>query len=369
MYDVIVVGARVAGSPLAMLLARQGYRVLLVDRSRFPSDVISTHGIQQGGVARLHRWGLLDRIIERGTPPTGTTTIHLGDQKIHPPGDPGAPGGQGYSPRRYILDQVLLDAAIEAGVEVREEFTVDDLEFEGDRVIGIRGHARHGLPVEERARIVVGADGKYSFVARRVGARMYRQRPSMTLAYYSYYSGVGLTDTDLYADPDAAAFAWPTNDDLTLIGIMRPVQDVGWYRTDIEGHMMRDISMVVPDLADRMRAGRREERISGSIDMPNFFRQAYGPGWALVGDAGYTKDPITALGITDAFRGAEAVAAAIDDGFSGRRPLEDALAEYQRTRDEKALPLYEFTLQLASFPDARRQEDLVLTRMASGTAA
>lgn len=349
MYDAIIVGARCAGSPTAMLLARQGYRVLLVDRASFPSDVISTHGIQQAGIGMLHKWGLLDAVRASNAPPTGTTTIHLGHDRFVPPLDPRLPVEQGYSPRRYVLDQILLDAAVAAGVEVRQEFTLDSLLFEGRRVVGIAGHARGGTVVEERGKIVVGADGKHSTVARMVQARAYHQRPPINFTYYSYFSGVGLTDTDLYVRPGTAVFGWPTNDDLAIIGLLHPIDMFNEFRHDIEGNFMRDIDRAVPALGERMRSGRREERISGSADLPNFFRQAYGPGWVLAGDAGFTKDPITALGISDALRAADAVARAIDDGFSGRRPLEEALAHYERVRDEKSMPLYEFTLKLASF--------------------
>src|SRR5262245_25914467 len=240
MYDVIVVGARVAGSPLAMLLARKGYRVLVVDRARFPSDVVSTHAIQLGGTAKLNKWGLLDRVRASGAPATGVSTIHIGEKKMLAPPDPGVPDGLSYSPRRYLLDKILLDAAVEAGAEVREQFTVEDLLFEGERVAGIRGRSRGGVFVEERARIVVGADGKHSFVARRVGARAFREREPATMAYYSYYSGVGLTDTDLYVDADAAVYGWPTNDGLSIMGIMRPGRDKAWYRADLEANMMCD---------------------------------------------------------------------------------------------------------------------------------
>jgi flavin-dependent dehydrogenase len=334
MYDAIIVGARCAGSPTAMLLARKGYRVLVVDRARFPSEVISTHGIQQAGIARLHKWGLLDAVKAANTPDTGITTIHVADQQIRPPVDPGVPDGKAFSPRRYILDQILLEAAIAAGAEVRQGFTVDDLLWDGDTVVGIRGHARGGQPVEERASIVVGADGKHSLVARNVGAAVYRDYTPLTLAYYSYFSGVGLTDTDLFVSGNSAVFAWPTNDGLSLVGIMAPRTRFPEFRANIEEHLMGDIEAVVPDLAELVRGGRREERIFGSVDMPNFFRQPYGPGWVLAGDASFTKDPITAMGITDAFRAAEQVARAIDEGLSGRRPPQDALAEYQAARRE-----------------------------------
>lgn len=349
MYDAIIVGARCAGSPTAMLLARKGYRVLVVDKARFPSDIISTHGIQQAGIASLHRWGLLDAVKAANTPDTGVTTIHVSDQQIRPPVDPDVPEGKAFSPRRYILDQILLEAAIAAGAEVRQDFIVDDLLWDGDTVVGIRGRARGGKPVEERARIAVGADGKHSLVARHVAAPVYRDHAPLTFAYYSYFSGVGLRDTDLYVSGEQAVFCWPTNDNLSLIGVMAPHARFHEFRADIEGNFMRDIEAVVPGLAERVRAGRREERVFGSADLPNFFRQPYGPGWVLAGDAGFTKDPITAMGITDAFRAAEHVARAIDEGLSGARPLAEALEEYKQIRDEKSLPLYQFTLKLATF--------------------
>lgn len=370
MYDAIIVGARAAGSPTAMLLARKGYRVLVVDKATFPSDVISTHGIQQAGIARLLKWGLLDRVKAAGTPDTGITTIHIGDKAIVPPPDPDLPDGKTFSPRRYILDQILLDAALAAGAEVRQQFVLDDLLWDGEKVVGIRGHERGGRVVEERARVVIGADGKHSLVARKVGAVPYRAHAPLTLAYYSYFTGAGITDTDLYVSGKRAAFAWPTNGGASLIGIMAPRARLAEIRSDLEGNFVREVEAIVPELAERMRAGRREERVLGSIDLPNFYRQPYGPGWVLVGDAGFTKDPITAMGISDAFRSAEQVADAIDDGFSGRRPLEEALAEYQRVRDEKTLPLYQFAIQLASFnmAPAEQRYGLKETQAAAATA-
>jgi 2-polyprenyl-6-methoxyphenol hydroxylase-like FAD-dependent oxidoreductase len=117
-------------------------------------------------------------------------------------------------------------------------------------------------------------------------------------------------------------------------------------RADIEGGFL-EAAALAPSLAERMRTGRRAERFFGTGDLPFFFRRPHGPGWALVGDAGAHKDPITAQGISDAFRDAELLAEAVDDGLGGRRPLDEALAEYERRRNEAALPLYEFTHELA----------------------
>lgn len=352
MYDAIVVGARCAGSPTAMLLARNGYRVLLLDRGRFPSDIISTHAIGAAGVTRLHKWGLLDAVRDSNCPAIHTTTFWIGRQEFTPPPPADAEIPDVYSPRRKVLDQILVNAAIQAGAEFREQFVVDHLMFEDDRVVGIRGHGPAGNQVEERGRIVVGADGRHSLVATKVGADDYRTDPSMTCVYYGYFSGVGAEDVNVYVRRSAAVFVWPTNDELSIVGFIHPIQDFREVRTDIEGTFFRDLDRVVPQLAERVRAGHQEERFVGTADVPNYLRRAHGPGWVLAGDAGYCKDPVTALGITDAFRAAEDVATAIDDGFSGRRTLEDALEEYETRRNRSAQPLYDFTIRLASFADA-----------------
>lgn len=346
-YDAIVVGARCGGSPTAMLLARKGYRVLLLDRTDFPSDTLSTHYIHQSGIARLQRWGLLDQVIGSNCPPARRMTFDVGPFALvgTPPPADGATAA--YAPRRYILDGILVGAAVAAGAELRERFTVDELVMDGDRVAGIRGHDARGNSVTERARIVVGADGMRSRVARAVQAPEYNVRPALGCTYYTYWSGVPLDGAELYTRPDRMIIAGPTNDGQTITIIYWPVADFPRVRADIEGHFMAALEMA-PSLAERVRAGRRTERFRGTADLPNFFRKPFGPGWALVGDAGYHKDPITAQGISDAFRDAELLTEAIDAGFSGQQVLEDALAEYQRRRDEAALPLYDFTCQLAA---------------------
>jgi 2-polyprenyl-6-methoxyphenol hydroxylase-like FAD-dependent oxidoreductase len=168
MYDAIIVGARVAGSPLAMLLARKGYRVLLLDKARFPSDTISTHHIHQPGVARLIRWGLLERVRASNCPPTTEITFDVGPFALRSAPPPAEGNFEAYAPRRRVLDKILVDAAAEAGAEVREDFSVEEITTEGGAVTGVRGRAANGPPVSERARVVVGADGARSFVARSV---------------------------------------------------------------------------------------------------------------------------------------------------------------------------------------------------------
>jgi flavin-dependent dehydrogenase len=347
MYDAIVVGARTAGSPTAMLLARRGYKVLLVDRAGFPSDTLSTHYVHQAGVAYLNRWGLLEQLTTTNVPPGRRLTFDLGPFALTGAPSPADGIEVAYAPRRRVLDKILLDAAADAGAEVRERFSVQELVRDGDRVIGVRGRAAGGPRVTEKARIVVGADGMRSFVARSVQAPAYNARPGLTCAYYTYWSGVPLEGAELYPRDGRMIGAGPTNDGLSLVIAFWPKAEFRRVRADIERNLL-EVAELAPSLAARLRAGERAERFYGTADLPFFFRKPYGPGWALVGDAGYHKDPLTAEGITDAFRDAELLSDAIDAGLSGRRPLEEALAGYEQRRNQDALPIYEFTYQLAS---------------------
>ena len=348
MYDAIVVGARCAGSPTALLLARKGYKVLLVDRSTFPSDLpFSTHYIHQAGTARLRRWGLLDKIAASNCPPI--TTFHFDFGSFALTGSPPPIDGvkEAYAPRRKVLDAILVEAAIGAGAELRTGFSVEELHWEDNRVIGIRGREKGGSAITEKASIVIGADGMHSTVARAVQAPEYNAKRPLQGPYFSYWSGVQMKGFEFYPGPYRGAFGWMTNDGLALIGVGFAAQDHTTVRTDIEGNYLRAIAEDAPDLAARIQSGRREERFVGGV-IPNYFRKPFGPGWALVGDAGYLKDPCTAEGITDALHSAELLFDAIDSGLSGRQPLDAALAQYEQQRNETALPLYEFTCQLAT---------------------
>jgi flavin-dependent dehydrogenase len=347
MYDAIVVGARCAGSPTAMLLARKGYRVLLVDQAGFPSDTLSTHYIHQPGVARLKRWGLLDSVAASNCPPVRQQLFDVGPFALRGTPPPVDGVADGYAPRRTVLDQILVQAAAAAGAEVRERFTVNELLTDGERITGVRGHAVGGATVSEEARIVIGADGLHSRVARSVQAPTYDVRPTFTCAYYTYWSDFPVEGAELYPRTDRMLIASSTNDEQTLVIIYWPVADFHAVRADIEGNFLKALDLA-PRLAERARTGRRSERFRGTADLRNFFRRPYGPGWALVGDAGYHKDPITAQGISDAFRDAELLAAAIDDGFAERQSLPEALTGYERQRNEAAMPIFDLTCQLAS---------------------
>jgi flavin-dependent dehydrogenase len=357
-YDAIVVGARCAGSPTAMLLARNGHRVLLLDKAAFPSDTLSTHYIHQPGVACLDRWGVLPEIARSGCPPIRSLKLDVGPFALEGAPPPVDGVGDAYSVRRTVLDFALARAAVEAGAELRQRFAVEELVTDGERVTGIRGRdLDSGATVTERARIVIGADGLSSVVAREVGAPKYNDRGTLTCAYYSYWSGVEMDAAELYARPGRMIVAAPTNDGQVLAIVLWPNGEFHRIRSDIEGHFLEALELA-PGLAERIRNGTRSERFRGTARLPNFYRRAHGDGWALVGDAGYHKDPILALGITDAFRDAELLADAVDAGLSGARPLAAALADYERRRDELSAQGFESTVEFARLepPPPERQQ-------------
>jgi len=345
-FDAIIVGARCAGSPTAILLARKGYRVLVVDRATFPSDTVSTHLVHPLGAGALSRWGLLDRLIATGCPPIHTYCFDFGPFTIAGgPGTKKAPVA--YCPRRTILDKLLVDAAAEAGAEVREGFTVEEVLIEDGRAVGIKGRSKDGDSVIERARVIIGADGRHSFVAEAVRPERYDEKPPLLAAYYTYWSGLPMDGrVENYARDKRGFAVMPTHDNLTLVIAGWPYAEFAENKNDIEGNYHRTIALA-PVLADRLRGAKREARFAGAA-VPNYFRKPFGPGWVLIGDAGYNRDFITAQGIMDAFHDAELCTAALDKSFSGAGTFEDAMQEYQRTRDARVKAMYEFTCQLAT---------------------
>ncbi|HEY3008206.1 MAG TPA: NAD(P)/FAD-dependent oxidoreductase [Micromonosporaceae bacterium] len=354
-YDVIVVGTRVAGAATAMLLARRGLRVLAVDRASFPSDTLSTHQLQVPGVARLRRWGLLDRLVAQGTPATRRVRFDAGGVTLE--GTYPAYDGVDalYSPRRTVLDALLVDAAREAGVEVRERYAVEELLGDDHRVTGIRGARRgaSGGRATDTARLVVGADGKRSLVARTVGARAYRSQPARTFAVYGYWSGLEDQGGELYQRPGLAVPAFPTNDGLTMICVLAPLDELTRFRRDPHGRVLEALD-ACGDLGERARDGVLVERLRFAPDLPQEFRVPHGPGWALVGDAGLVLDPISAMGISHAFRDAEMLTDAVADAHRDGRPLHSGPAAYHRRRDSQSRSMFDFTARLTADLARRR---------------
>ena len=343
MYDVIVVGARVAGASTALLFAQAGYRVLLVDRARFPSDTLSTHYIHQPGIDRLARWGVLDAVRATGCPLLERTVYQVADVRLDStvadtPEQP-AP----CAPRRYLLDSILIDAAVAAGVEFREAFSVSGPVVEDGRVVGVEHRSTAGATVRERARLVVGADGMRSTFARSVGAGFTVEDELNSCIYYTYWQGVQ-ADFELYEQPGRWVGAVPTNDGATLIAAYRTQDRFDEIRGDALANYLDNIRVTAPDLFERASAGSTVERLRGTGDQQNFFRQASGPGWALVGDAAHHKDSITARGISDAFLQADLLAESVGSGLQDPARLDASLAAYAERHLDELFEGYRNTL-------------------------
>ena len=352
-YDAIVVGARCAGASLAMLLARQGARVLLVDRATFPSDIPHGHFIHRHGPPRLRDWGLLDKVASR-TPAISRMVRDAGDFPLCV-GDLVEGGvAWGYGPRRVTFDKILIDAATESGAEVRENFGVTGYVSDGDAMAGIRGRHPGGIEVEERATITIGADGRRSPLAHAVRAQAYNEVPALLCYYFSYWSGVESEQFELYTRTveRRVIFSFRTEDDLYAIFVGAPMEELPVFQRNPEAAFLASLDLV-PDFSERVRAGRRAERFYGATDLPNFYRKPFGPGWALAGDAGLHKDPYLALGICDALRDVEWLASAIAEGLLGTRPMQDALAAYERRRNEASSRDYDDNITMARFTPLR----------------
>ena len=346
-FDAIVVGARCAGAPTAMLLARAGLRVLIVDRATFPSDTVSTLLLHPPAIAALRRWGVVDGIVASGCPAIEQYSFDFGPVTIAGRAQAAADGGRtSYAPRRIVLDSALVDAAVGAGAELWDGFTVDELLVEAGCVTGIRGRSSSGESMTARASIVIGADGVNSRVAALVKAEEYNAKPVLQWTAYSYWRDLPVNGMEVVVRPDRGIAAIPTNDDLTLLLVGWAADEAAAYRSDVEGNYLATLELA-PALAERVRAATRVERFYGG-GVRNVLRVPYGKGWVLVGDAGYSKDPITAQGMPDAFADAERIAAAVHAVLADGADFEATMAAAHAARDDHALPLYELTTQLAT---------------------
>jgi flavin-dependent dehydrogenase len=342
MYDVIVVGARVAGASTALLFARNGYRVLLVDRAHFPSDKLSTLYIHQPGVARLARWGVLDAVKATGCPALDRAIYQVEDVRLE--GCSIAVHGEraSYAPRRYLLDRILIDAAVAAGAEFREGCSVAGPLLDGDRVTGVEFRSAGG-EIREHALLTVGADGMRSPVAKGIGAPYIVRDPLCTCTYYTYWSGVP-AQFELYEAPHRWIGVVPTNSYATLIAAYWPQSEFDTVRADPLAHYLENIRITTPRLYERTRSGERLERLYGTGDQQNFFRQASGPGWALVGDAAHHKDSITAKGINDALFQAELLVDTVGMALHDPVKLTERLRRYAERLHDELLEGYSNTL-------------------------
>jgi flavin-dependent dehydrogenase len=378
-YDAVVVGARPAGAFTALLLARHGLRVLVIDRGRYGADTLSTHALMRGGVVQLARWGVLPRVQAADTPPVRRATFVYGGDALGVAVKPRDGVDALYAPRRTVLDPAVVDAALEAGAEVSYGTSVHELvRTPSGRVIGLVCRDQSGWTRTIRAGIVIGADGMRSTVARMVGAPITRAGRSAAAVVFGYWHGVPADGYRWYYADGLSVGAIPTNAGETCVFASAPTARFAeLFREDIARGYHHVVREAAPDLVDAMQHGAMAGSLHGFPGQPGFYRRATGPGWALVGDAGYFKDPITAHGITDALIEAEHLQRAVVMG------TDTALAAYDRERHERTSAVFEVTDRIASFEwtldearmlhkqlaDAMSQEAKALSLMAREEAA
>jgi flavin-dependent dehydrogenase len=342
-YDAIIVGARAAGAATAMLMARRGMKVLAVDRARYGSDTLSTHALMRTGVLQLHRWGLLHRVKSTGATPVNRVVFHYPDETMRVEIRPSDGVDALYAPRRTVLDPLLVDAAREAGADVRFGVIVDDLLKDGSgRVVGISARDEQAGELELSADLVVGADGIRSIVAQSVNAEVIRRAHNSGAAVYGYYSGVKAAGYEWAYAPGVSAGLIPTNDGQVCVFIGGSEAD---FRRRVFPSLDRNFETILreasPDLAERVSGGSLEARYRGFAGVRGYIRACQGDGWALVGDAGYFRDPITTHGISDAFRDAEILTRAATG--------EITMSAYQSTRDSVIGGLFGVTDRIAGY--------------------
>jgi 2-polyprenyl-6-methoxyphenol hydroxylase-like FAD-dependent oxidoreductase len=351
--DVVVVGGRCAGAPTAMLLARAGLSVRLLERSARLGDVVSGHLIKPAGVARLRRWKVLDAVLATGCPRLDDRVLWLGGQPHRPPAP--EPGTGARAPRRTVLDPILLTAAAQAGATVEMGISVHGLLRQGGRITGVTTSAG-----ERRARLVIGADGRNSRIARLAGAETYHDHPPVTFAYYTYWRGCPVAGVHAWLEPGRFFGVFPVGSGLALAFVQGPRGQYPAFRCDPLAAYVSELRSR-PALAGLLGQAVIAERLRGTAALPTFFRTSSGPGWALAGDAGHHKDPVIARGIADAFRDADLVASAVVDGWDG--DLEAALAQYGRQRDRCAIPLSDANLGIARLDMATEALGAAWTQM------
>lgn len=348
--EVIVVGARPAGSATAIALARAGRRVVVLDRARFPSDTISTHLLWPGGVAELARLGARERVEALGAPrlPIGMATSDGVTVRGRYSTVDGI--GHGLCVRRTGLDAALVATARAAGAEVREGSKVTGLIVESGRVAGVRYTGRDGTARELRAPLVVGADGRRSTVAKLLGvSEPYRRQPSGRACFFGYWTDPRTewrnTAIQWRAEAELGT-AFPCDGGLLLCLLQPPESRVADFRGDTLSEYLRTIK-AMSGLAERLSGGELVGGVRSATGIESYFRRSSGPGWALPGDAGHFKDPVTAQGIRDALRYGrllgEAVAPVLHTG-----DLDATLLAWERRRENDCLEVYQWTNALAA---------------------
>jgi flavin-dependent dehydrogenase len=351
-YDAVVVGARVAGASTAMLLARAGAKVLLLERTPYGSDTLSTHGLMRAGVLQLSRWGLLDLVAAAGTPPVTRTLFHYPGSspvRISIRASQGVPAL--FAPRRRVLDRILVDAAVEAGAEVRHGVTVTEVLADAEgRVAGVRGVDAAGRSFTAYATTTIGADGIRSTVATSVDARVERRSTAGGAVLYGYFDDFPVEGYEWAYGAATAAGLIPTNDGQTCVFVGTSPERLRLARrSGADAAFAELFGTAAPRLSHRLESATRVGRLHGWSGQRGHIRRSHGAGWALVGDAGYFRDPITTHGMTDALRDAELLADALLATWAGEQPEAIALSGYQARRDTLSSQLFDVSDRIAGY--------------------
>jgi 2-polyprenyl-6-methoxyphenol hydroxylase-like FAD-dependent oxidoreductase len=350
-YDAVVVGARVAGSSLAILLGRQGRRVLLVDRDGFPSDTLSTHLLQPPAVEMLDRLGVLAEVESSGLRRLSRLRTYVGDVVVE--GPLRAPGAYALCARRDRLDMALIRQAVRRhGVALLERTSAHGLVWDDGRATGVEVRTADGVRRTVRARVVVGADGRHSQVAEWTGAARYEETPALRPVYYAYYRGVTPQPTpalEVFYQDGRIGFVLPMEPGIDCLALEVQPEEFPAFRADPDGRLDSVLRML-PGMATRMADAERDGPVRGIRGVENYLRIPYGPGWALTGDAAFCKDPSTGTGIEDAFRQSFLLADALGAALDGA-DWEATMAAYHRRRDEAVLPGYRSTITYARTDD------------------
>ncbi|SFM78000.1 FAD-dependent oxidoreductase [Marinobacter zhejiangensis] len=344
-YDVIVVGGSVSGAPTAAWLARKGFRVLVVEKATFPRDANSTHFIWPRGMSYLNRLGVADRILEE-TPHFKQMEINIEGIRLHGGvpiqairdrfvalhGDDHGVVDYYAGPRRFFLDQVLLEEAQASGAEVRQATRVESLIEEDGAVVGIRAVPADGAAFEARARVVIGADGRMSQFATQVNAQKTAVREKSTFAYYGYFSGIDKPELCIHKRGRFGTAIFPTMEDRHLVLVYGPTEWWGDFSKDPETSFFKTYEFVAPDVAELVKQGERVEPFKAMGRMVAFHRENWGNGWALVGDACSFKDQWTAMGITHALRDAELLSTHLAMYLNGDKDWDTTMSDYSAVR-------------------------------------
>jgi len=347
-YDVIVVGARIAGSIVSSFLGQRRYRVLLLDRARFPSDTLSTHFFRYPTFNVFERMGILDNVYVIA--PKLVNSFNDVDGHVFTEPVEGPDGPSHYlCVRRITLDDILIKRVRqERTVSLHENAQVDDILVEHGTVGGVRW-MEEGKKYSASAKLIVGADGVNSLVAKKVQPKVEKSEPVQRAMYYAYYKNFqpqAGPAAEFHYRGNRLVYVFPTDAELTLIAASVPIKDFARFKQNPEQSLNTELESM-PQIRSRLQQAERIGPVKGTGSIPGYQRFPYGDGWALVGDSGQILDPWSGQGIDQASTHATMLADAVDRWLSGKMSWDKSMQEFNRLRHEFSDKTYERTCTFA----------------------